>query len=282
MRRRLLTVIGLMIIICVPTFTDVKSDYAKKDNEKDSCENIEKNISNFKLKDKEKEKEYYLEAKFMLGMCYYKLENNFPKAKENFLSSLKNEVDSSEQTLKALYFLHTIAITENDENLAEKYLLDMKKRTKEKDPDVFERSGKFYLYVKNDYVKAEEEFNKSVTLDPKKEIYYMALIGLYEMKQDEEKVNEFTSKMKEINPKIKYIDMAVYFEQENNYVLASKYYSKSILIDKNDISKIKLGVMIYNFGKKEDGKKLLQQAQKEGIKDADKVLEEIAKEEAKK
>ena len=122
------------------------------------------------------------------------LQNRYELIAENFLSSLKNEVDSSEQTLKALYFLHTIAITENDENLAEKYLLDMKKRTKEKDPDVFERSGKFYLYVKNDYVKAEEEFNKSVTLDPKKEIYYMALIGLYEMKQDEEKVNEFTSK----------------------------------------------------------------------------------------
>ena len=43
-----------------------------------------------------------------------------------------------------------------------------------------------------------------------------------------------------------------------------------------------LGVMYYNMGNKQDGKKLVQEAQKAGVKEADKVLEEIAKEEANK
>ena len=40
--------------------------------------------------------------------------------------------------------------------------------------------------------------------------------------------------------------------------------------------------MYYNKGNKKDVKKLGQDAQKAGVKEADKVLEEIAKEEVKK
>ena len=38
----------------------------------------------------------------------------------------------------------------------------------------------------------------------------------------------------------------------------------------------------YNMGNKQDGKKLVEEAQKAGVKEADKVLEDIAKLEAKK
>ena len=48
------------------------------------------------------------------------------------------------------------------------------------------------------------------------------------------------------------------------------------------ISRLLLGVMYYNMGNKQDGKKLVEEAQKAGVKEADKVLEEIAKEEEKK
>jgi len=48
------------------------------------------------------------------------------------------------------------------------------------------------------------------------------------------------------------------------------------------MSRLLLGVMYYNMGNKQEGKKLVEEAQKAGVKEADKVLEEIAKEEEKK
>ena len=40
--------------------------------------------------------------------------------------------------------------------------------------------------------------------------------------------------------------------------------------------------MYYNIGKKDEGKKLIQESQKAGVKEASKVLEQIKIEESKK
>ena len=90
------------------------------------------------------------------------------------------------------------------------------------------------------------------------------------------------SAMKVINSAVNNQEIAKYFESIKNYNLANKYFVKSVTEDKNEMSKLLLGVMYYNMGNKQDGKKLVQEAQKAGVKEADKVLEDIVKKEAKK
>ena len=91
----------------------------------------------------------------------------------------------------------------------------------------------------------------------------------------------FGSEPKVINSAVNNQEIGKYFESIKNYNLANKYFVKSVTEDKNEMSRLLLGVM-YNMGNKQDGKKLVQDAQKAGVKEADKVLEEIAKEEANK
>ena len=92
----------------------------------------------------------------------------------------------------------------------------------------------------------------------------------------------FGSEPKVINSAVNNQEIAKYFESIKNYNLANKYFVKSVTEDKNEMSRLLLGVMYYNMGNKQDGKKLVEEAQKAGVKEADKVLEEIAKEEANK
>ena len=91
----------------------------------------------------------------------------------------------------------------------------------------------------------------------------------------------FGSEPKVINSAVNNQEIGKYFESIKNYTLANKYFVKSVTEDKNEMSRLLLGVM-YNMGNKQEGKKLVQDAQKAGVKEADKVLEEIAKEEVKK
>ena len=92
----------------------------------------------------------------------------------------------------------------------------------------------------------------------------------------------FGSEPKVINSAENNQEIAKYFESIKNYNLANKYFVKSVTEDKNEMSRLLLGVMYYNMGNKQEGKKLVEEAQKAGVKEADKVLEDIAKLEAKK
>ena len=186
------------------------------------------------------------------------------------------------EALGSLYNLSLIAVEEKDNKTAESYILDMRKRTKEKDVQVLEISGNYNLFVKNDLVKAEADFKKAASLSPKELKYQADLLELYEIKKDETSIASTISAMKVINSAVNNQEIAKYFESIKNYNLANKYFVKSVTEDKNEMSRLLLGVMYYNMGNKQDGKKLVQDAQKAGVKEADKVLEEIAKEEEKK
>ena len=133
-----------------------------------------------------------------------------------------------------------------------------------------------------DLVKAEADFKKAASLSPKELKYQADLLELYEIKKDETSIASTISAMKVINSAVNNQEIAKYFESIKNYNLANKYFVKSVTEDKNEMSRLLLGVMYYNMGNKQDGKKLVQDAQKAGVKEADKVLEEIAKEEEKK
>ena len=158
----------------------------------------------------------------------------------------------------------------------------MKKRTQEKDAQVLEISGNFNLFVKNDFVKAEEEFKKAISISPKELKYQADLLELYEAKQDEAAISNTIASMKLVNSEVSNQEIGKYFESMGNYVLANKYYTKSFTEDKNEMSKLLLGIMYYNLGKKDEGKKLIQESQKSGVKEASKILEQIKIEESKK
>ena len=92
----------------------------------------------------------------------------------------------------------------------------------------------------------------------------------------------FWSEPKVLNSAVNIQETGKYFESIQTYNLANKYFVKSVTEDKKEMSRLLLGVMYYNMGNKQDGEKLVQEAQKAGVEEADKVLEEIAKEEANK
>ena len=274
-------IIGLAVLtLTTSVFADTKTDYDQamqyaKENKVDDAVKLLETVS------KSTDKSYSVKANYRLGM-FYSSNKDSVKAKTYFLAATKDKLDSSMEALGSLYNLSLIAVEEKDNKTAESYILDMRKRTKEKDPQVLEISGNYNLFVKDDLVKAEADFKKAASLSPKELKYQADLLELYEIKKDETSIASTISAMKVINSAVNNQEIAKYFESIKNYNLANKYFVKSVTEDKNEMSRLLLGVMYYNMGNKQDGKKLVQDAQKAGVKEADKVLEEIAKEEVKK
>ena len=274
-------IIGLAVLtLTTSAFADTKTDYDQaiqyaKENKVDDAIKLLETVS------KSTDKLYVKKANYSLG-AYYLSKQNYFKAKVYFLLAIGDENDVSAEAISSLYNLSGIAVEEKDDKMAEYYILRMKVRTKYNDPQVLEISGNYNLFVKNDLVKAEADFKKAASLSPKELKYQADLLELYEIKKDETSIASTISAMKVINSAVNNQEIAKYFESIKNYNLANKYFVKSVTEDKNEMSKLLLGVMYYNMGNKQDGKKLVQEAQKAGVKEADKVLEEIAKEEANK
>ena len=274
-------IIALAVLtLTTSVFANTKTDYDQaiqyaKENKVDDAVKLLETVS------KSTDKSYSVKANYRLGM-FYSSNKDSVKAKTYFLAATKDKSDSSIEALGSLHNLSLIAVEEKDNKTAESYILDMKKRTKEKDVQVLEISGNYNLFVKNDLVKAEADFKKAASLSPKELKYQADLLELYEIKKDETSIASTISAMKVINSAVNNQEIAKYFESIKNYNLANKYFVKSVTEDKNEISRLLLGVMYYNMGNKQDGKKLVEEAQKAGVKEADKVLEDIAKLEAKK
>ena len=274
-------IIGLAVLtLTTSAFADTKTDYDQaiqyaKENKVDDAIKLLETVS------KSTDKLYVKKANYSLG-AYYLSKQNYFKAKVYFLLAIGDENDVSAEAISSLYNLSGIAVEEKDDKMAEYYILRMKVRTKYNDPQVLEISGNYNLFVKNDLVKAEADFKKAASLSPKELKYQADLLELYEIKKDETSIASTISAMKVINSAVNNQEIAKYFESIKNYNLANKYFVKSVTEDKNEMSKLLLGVMYYNMGNKQDGKKLVQEAQKAGVKEADKVLEDIVKKEAKK
>ncbi len=278
---RLKIVIGLALLtLTTSAFADAKSDYDQamqyaKENKIDDAVKVLETLST------SKDKQYSIKANYELGM-FHLSKKDYSKAKSYFLLATKDKTNSTAEALGSLFNLSLISVEEKDHKTAENYILDMKKRTQEKDAQVLEISGNFNLFVKNDFVKAEEEFKKAISISPKELKYQADLLELYEAKQDEAAISNTIASMKLVNSEVSNQEIGKYFESMGNYVLANKYYTKSFTEDKNEMSKLLLGIMYYNLGKKDEGKKLIQESQKSGVKEASKILEQIKIEESKK
>ena len=278
---RLKIVIGLALLtLTTSAFADAKSDYDQamqyaKENKIDDAVKVLETLST------SKDKQYSIKANYELGM-FHLSKKDYSKAKSYFLLATKDKTNSTAEALGSLFNLSLISVEEKDNKTAENYILDMKKRTQEKDAQVLEISGNFNLFVKNDFVKAEEEFKKAISISPKELKYQADLLELYEAKQDEAAISNTIASMKLVNSEVNNQEIGKYFESMGNYVLANKYYTKSFTEDKNEMSKLLLGIMYYNLGKKDEGKKLIQESQKSGVKEASKILEQIKIEESKK
>mgnify|MGYP003594686907 FL=1 len=278
---RLKIVIGLALLtLTTSAFADAKSDYDQamqyaKENKIDDAVKVLETLST------SKDKQYSIKANYELGM-FHLSKKDYSKAKSYFLLATKDKTNSTAEALGSLFNLSLISVEEKDNKTAENYILDMKKRTQEKDAQVLEISGNFNLFVKNDFVKAEEEFKKAISISPKELKYQADLLELYEAKQDEAAISNTIASMKLVNSEVSNQEIGKYFESMGNYVLANKYYTKSFTEDKNEMSKLLLGIMYYNLGKKDEGKKLIQESQKAGVKEAGNILEQIKTEESKK
>ena len=63
--------------------------------------------------------------------------------------------------------------------------------------------------------------------------------------------------------------------------MAEKYLRKAINEDKDNSSKVTLAIVYYNVGKIPEAKNLLNEASKNGVKEADEILQQIKEDEAK-
>lgn len=277
MRVKVILILGVLTL-STSMFADTKADYEQaiqysQDNK------IEEAVKMLQTIATSKDKEYSVKANYKLS-SYYLATNDSAKAKAYSLAAVKDKNNSSSDAIGALYNLVNISMQEKDNKAAENYVLDMKKRTAGKDPMVLELSGRFNQEVKKDLVMAESEYTKAAALAPKILRYQADLLEVYEIKKDEAMIAKTISAMKVINQQVTNQEIAKYFEARQGFELANKYFIKSIVEDKSDSSKLLLGVMYYNLGKKDEGKQLITEAQKAGIKEADQVLADIKKEEA--
>lgn len=89
------------------------------------------------------------------------------------------------------------------------------------------------------------------------------------------------SEIKAIQPVAVNKNLGIYFAEAGNINLAEKYLRKAINEDKDNTSKVTLATVYYNIGKVVEAKGLLNEASKNGVKEADEILQQIKEEESK-
>ena len=209
---------------------------------------------------------------------YYITKNDFEKAQSYFSEALKNS--TSNQVVETAYRLGQIAMTNNNKVEAEKYFIMMNDKTEWKDEGALKILGIFYLDTQN-YDKAEETLKKAIVVNSKNLEARVLLLELYETKNDQNSVTRIISEIKTIQPIAVNKNLGIYFAQAGNINLAEKYLRKAINEDKDNSSKVTLAIVYYNIGKIVEAKGLLNEASKNGVKEADEILQQIKEDEAK-
>ena len=209
---------------------------------------------------------------------YYITKNDFEKAQSYFSEALKNS--TSNQVVETAYRLGQIAMTNNNKVEAEKYFIMMNDKTEWKDEGALKILGIFYLDTQN-YDKAEETLKKAIVVNSKNLEARVLLLELYETKNDQNSVTRIISEIKTIQPIAVNKNLGIYFAQAGNINLAEKYLRKAINEDKDNSSKVTLAIVYYNVGKIPEAKDLLNEASKNGVKEADEILQQIKEDEAK-
>ena len=209
---------------------------------------------------------------------YYITKNDFEKAQSYFSEALKNS--TSNQVVETAYRLGQIAMTNNNKVEAEKYFIMMNDKTEWKDEGALKILGIFYLDTQN-YDKAEETLKKAIVVNSKNLEARVLLLELYETKNDQNSVTRIISEIKTIQPIAVNKNLGIYFAEAGNINLAEKYLRKAINEDKDNTSKVTLAIVYYNVGKIPEAKDLLNEASKNGVKEADEILQQIKEDEAK-
>ena len=209
---------------------------------------------------------------------YYITKNDFEKAQSYFSEALKNS--TSNQVVETAYRLGQIAMTNNNKVEAEKYFIMMNDKTEWKDEGALKILGIFYLDTQN-YDKAEETLKKAIVVNSKNLEARVLLLELYETKNDQNSVTRTISEIKAIQPIAVNKNLGIYFAEAGNINLAEKYLRKAINEDKDNLSKVTLAIVYYNVGKIPEAKNLLNEASKNGVKEADEILQQIKEDEAK-
>ena len=209
---------------------------------------------------------------------YYITKNDFEKAQSYFSEALKNS--TSNQVVETAYRLGQIAMTNNNKVEAEKYFIMMNDKTEWKDEGALKILGIFYLDTQN-YDKAEETLKKAIVVNSKNLEARVLLLELYETKNDQNSVTRIIFEIKTIQPIAVNKNLGIYFAQAGNINLAEKYLRKAINEDKDNSSKVTLAIVYYNVGKIPEAKDLLNEASKNGVKEADEILQQIKEEESK-
>ena len=209
---------------------------------------------------------------------YYITKNDFEKAQSYFSEALKNS--TSNQVVETAYRLGQIAMTNNNKVEAEKYFIMMNDKTEWKDEGALKILGIFYLDTQN-YDKAEETLKKAIVVNSKNLEARVLLLELYETKNDQNSVTRIISEIKAIQPVAVNKNLGIYFAEAGNINLAEKYLRKAINEDKDNTSKVTLAIVYYNVGKIPEAKDLLNEASKNGVKEADEILQQIKEDEAK-
>ena len=209
---------------------------------------------------------------------YYITKNDFEKAQSYFSEALKNS--TSNQVVETAYRLGQIAMTNNNKVEAEKYFIMMNDKTEWKDEGALKILGIFYLDTQN-YDKAEETLKKAIVVNSKNLEARVLLLELYETKNDQNSVTRIIFEIKTIQPIAVNKNLGIYFAEAGNINLAEKYLRKAINEDKDNTSKVTLAIVYYNVGKILEAKDLLNEASKNGVKEADEILQQIKEDEAK-
>ena len=209
---------------------------------------------------------------------YYVNKNDLVKAQSYFSEAIKDS--TSKGSAATAFRLGQIAIANGNKAEAEKYFIMMNEKTEWKDEEALKVLGIFYLDTQN-YDKAEETLKKGMVLNPKNLEVRVILLELYETKNDQNSVTRIISEIKAIQPVAVNKNLGIYFAEAGNINLAEKYLRKAINEDKDNTSKVTLAIVYYNIGKIVEAKGLLNEASKNGVKEADEILQQIKEEESK-
>ena len=209
---------------------------------------------------------------------YYITKNDLAKAQSYFSEGMKNT--TSTQIPEIAFRLGQIAIANGNKAEAEKYFVTMNEKTSWNNEEALKVLGIFYLDTQN-YDKAEETLKKAIVVNSKNLEARVLLLELYETKNDQNSVTRIISEIKTIQPVAVNKNLGIYFAEAGNINLAEKYLRKAINEDKDNTSKVTLATVYYNIGKVVEAKGLLNEASKNGVKEADEILQQIKEEESK-
>lgn len=199
----------------------------------------------------------------------------------------KNKVEEAKKYLEKSYNLSTngtiaagsllAQIEANNNNMAgaEKILLDVNTKTGNKDLEVLDLLGNFYLQV-NNLNKAEEYYTRIANADSQNTDAKIILLGIYDEKNDTVKLNSLYNQLKAYVPAGQLNkNLGIAFAEFGNGKLSEKYLKKAINEDKDNEPMMFLAELYTLSGNRTEAINILNQAVKLNVQGASEMLKEV-------